>query len=398
MKIIPREKYFSKIEPFIRKEIIKVLVGQRRTGKSYLLKYLVDIFLSEDPKANIIFIDKELYKFDFLKTDTDLHKYIQSKLKKGFNYIFIDEIQEIENFEKVLRDLQKRNDIDLYITGSNSHLFSSELATFLSGRYIEIKINPLSFHEFLIFNNLPNNDESLMKYLRFGGMPYLKNLKLEEETVFSYLKSIYDTILLKDIISRHNIRNVDFLFKLSEYLAENTGNVISANKISGYLKNQKINIPVNTVVSYLKLLSTTFLVDKVKRMEIKGKKIFEINEKYYFEDLGLRNSLIGFRAQDISKIIENVVYMHLAFLGYDIKIGVLSDREIDFIAQKKNQKLYVQVSYLLSDKKVIDREFGNLLEINDNYEKIVVSMDKISFENYEGINHYSLLDFLNNFE
>lgn len=398
MKIIPRERYLNQIKPFVKKEIIKVLVGQRRTGKSYLLRLLADKFSETDQKASTIFIDKDLYQFEFIKNDGDLFKYINENLQKGFNYIFIDEIQEIGNFEKVLRDLQKKDNIDIYITGSNANIFSGELATFLSGRFIEIKINPLSFKEFLIFNNLSNNDDSLMKYLRFGGMPYLKNLELEDEVVFSYLKGIYDTIVLKDIISRHNLRNVDFLIKLSEFLAENSGNLISANKISVYLKSSKINIPVNTVVNYLNLLSSTFLVDKVKRMEIKGKKIFEVNEKYYYEDLGLRNSLISFRAQDISKIIENAVYMHLIYCGYDVKVGVMNNNEIDFVATKKNKKAYIQVSYLLSDQKVIEREFGNLLLIKDNYEKIVVSMDKIPFDNYEGIKHFQLREFLLKFE
>jgi predicted AAA+ superfamily ATPase len=398
VKIIPRERYLEQIKPFIKKEIIKVLVGQRRTGKSYLLRFLAEKFSESEPEANIIFIDKDLYQFEFIKNDGDLFKYINKNLQKGFNYIFIDEIQEIENFEKVVRDLQKKDNIDIYITGSNKNIFAGELATFLSGRFIEIKVNPLSFKEFLIFNNLANNDDSLMKFLRFGGMPFLKNLELEDEIVFSYLKGIYDTIILKDLISRHNLRNVDFLIKLSEFLAENSGNLISANKISAYLKSNKINIPVNTVVNYLNLLSSTFLVDKVKRMEIKGKKIFEVNEKYYYEDLGLRNSLIGFRAQDISKIIENAVYMHLIYCGYDVKVGVINNNEIDFVATKKNTKAYIQVSYLLSDQKVLEREFGNLLQIKDNYEKIVVSMDTIPFDNYEGIKHFQLREFLLNFK
>jgi predicted AAA+ superfamily ATPase len=256
----------------------------------------------------------------------------------------------------------------------------------------------MNYHLDYFYNVVEHMFHCLMKYLRFGGMPYLRNLELEDEVVFSYLKGIYDTIVLKDIVLRHNLRNVDFLFKLSEYLAENSGNIISANKISAYLKSQRINIPVNSVVNYLNLLSATFLIDKVKRMELKGKKVFEVNEKYYYEDLGLRNSLIGFRAQDISKIIENAVYMHLIFWGYDVKIGVMNKREIDFVATKKNKRVYIQVAYLLSDSKVIEREFGNLLEVKDNYEKIVVSMDKIAFDNFEGINHYPLREFLINFQ
>ncbi len=394
MDIIPRNKYLSQIKPFKKKNIIKVLVGHRRCGKSYLLKYLVEQFKNSEPKSNIIFIDKELYEFDFIKDDKSLYEYIKSKMKRGFNYIFIDEIQDIKNFEKVLRDLYKRKNTDIYVTGSNAHLFSSELATYLSGRYIKIRINPLSYVEFLQFHNLENNDKSLMKYLRFGGMPYLMHLDLEDEIVFSYLKSIYDTLILKDVVLRHNLRNLEFLIKLTKYLAENTDNIISANKISAYLKNQRVNVPVNTIIHYINLLESTFLIDKVSRMDLRGKKVFEINEKYFFGDLGLRNSLIGFRAQDIAKIIENAVYNHLIYLGFDVKIGVFSGKEIDFVAEKKNRKIYVQVSYLISDQATLESEFGNLLLIKDNYEKIVVSMDKISFDNYEGIKHYTLRDFL----
>ncbi len=394
MNVIPRNKYLTQVKPFKKKNIIKVLVGHRRCGKSYLLKYLVEQIKKSEPRSNIIFIDKELYEFDFIKDDNSLYKYIKSKMKRGFNYIFIDEVQEIKNFEKVLRDLYKRKNTDIYVTGSNAHLFSSELATYLSGRYIEIRVNPLSYVEFLQFHKLENTDESLMKYLRFGGMPYLMHLDLEDEIVFSYLKSIYDTLILKDVVLRHNLRNLEFLIKLTKYLAENTGNIISANKISAYLKNQRVNVPVNTIINYLNLLESTFLIDKVSRMDLRGKKVFEINEKYFFGDLGLRNSLIGFRAQDIAKIIENAVYNHLIYLGFDVKIGVSSGKEIDFVAEKKNRKMYVQVSYLISDQATLEREFGNLLAIKDNYKKIVVSMDNISFDDYEGIEHYRLIDFL----
>lgn len=397
MLSIPRKSYLNRIRPFFRKEIIKVLVGLRRTGKSHLLRAIKEELLKEDSTANIIYINKELYEFDFIKNGKDLFDYVSKQLNKNFNYIFIDEIQEIKEFERALRDLQTRSNVDIYITGSNAHVLSSELATYLSGRYIEIKINPLSFSEFLEFHNLKSNNDSLNLYLKYGGMPYLRNLSLEDEIVIPYLKSIYDTVLLKDVVARYNIRNVEFLIRLTEYLAENTGNIISAKKISDYLKSQNNNIPANTVINYIKSITSTYLINKISRQNIEGKKVFEINEKYFFEDLGLRNSLIGFRPQDISKIIENAVFMHLRFLDYEIKIGVLSGKEIDFIAKKNDKIVYIQVSYLLSDKKVVDREFGNLLAIKDNYEKIVVSMDKVPFTNYKGIKHFSLIEFLSNF-
>lgn len=398
MKIISRPKYFDRIKPFIKKSIIKVLVGQRRTGKSFFLKWLQNEVLSTDKKANIIYLDKELYKYDFIKREKDLFKYLQKRISNNYNYIFIDEVQEINGFEKVLRDLINRKNIDIYITGSNADIFSGDLATFLSGRYIEIKVNPLSYNEFLNFHNLKNNEDSLTDFLKYGGMPYLRNLTLNDENVFPYLKSIYDTILLKDIVARYKLRNVEFLIRLTFYLAENTGNIISAKKISDYLKSQRINIPVNTIINYIGYLTNTFLIDRISRQEIQGKRVFEINEKFFFEDFGLRNSLIGFRPQDISKILENAVYMHLIFLGYQIKVGVTAGKEINFVASKSDKKVYIQVCYLLADKKTVDREFGNLLKIKDNYEKIVVSMDKMPFTDFKGIKHYYLLKFLSEFE
>ncbi len=397
MLSIPRKKYINKIRPFFRKEIIKVLIGLRRTGKSHLLRSIQEELIKEDSSANIIYINKELYEFDFIKNGKDLFNFITSHLKEKFNYIFIDEIQEIKEFERALRDLQTRTNVDIYITGSNAHVLSSDLATFLSGRYIEIKVNPLSFSEFLEFHNLNSGNKSLNLYLKYGGMPYLRNLSLEDGIVIPYLRSIYDTVLLKDVVARYNIRNVEFLIRLTEYLAENTGNIISAKKISDYLKSQKNNIPPNTVINYINSLTSTYLINKISRQNIEGKKVFEINEKYFFEDLGLRNSLIGFRPHDISKILENAVYMHLKYLDYNLKIGVLSGKEIDFIARRNEKVVYIQVSYLLADEKVIDREFGNLLSIKDNYEKIVVSMDQLPFTNFKGIKHYNLLEFLNNF-
>lgn len=398
MNFIPRKTYTDKFIPYFRKDIIKVLVGQRRTGKSYLLKGLQDEILNKDKNANIIKIDKELFEFDYIKTGKDLFNFLSKRLNNNFNYIFIDEVQEIEGFEIALRDVRKRENVDIYITGSNANLFSSDLATYLSGRYIEIKINPLSYPEFLLFHKMEKNETTLMQYLRYGGMPYLRNLQFDDEVIFQYLKSIYDTILLKDVVAKNNLRNIEFLIRLTEYFAENTGNIISAKKISDYLKSEKINIPVNTVINYITYLTNTFLIDKISRQDINGKKVFEINEKYFFEDLGLRNSLIGFRPQDIGKILENAVYNHLRCLGYNVKVGIISGKEIDFIATANYKKVYVQVCYLLNDEKTVNREFGNMLQIKDNYEKIVVSMDKISTTDFKGIKHFTLLDFLSDFE
>jgi hypothetical protein len=252
----------------------------------------------------------------------------------------------------------------------------------------------LSFNEFLTFQNLDNNEDSLYQYLKYGGMPYLKNLNLEEDIVFPYLKSIFDTIILKDVVARFNIRNIEFLLRLVEYIIENTGNLISAKKISDYLKSQKINMPPNTIINYLHYLTGTYFLNKVPRFDIKGKKVFEINEKYYFTDVGLRNCITGYRQTDISGIIENAVYMHLKYLGYEIKIGNLNTKEIDFVGMKEDNRVYIQVCYLLESKKVIEREFGNLLEINDNYDKFIISLDKNAGGNIKGIKHLHLKDFL----
>ncbi len=394
-KYIKRKHYIEKIKPYFNKDIIKLIVGQRRVGKSYFLHQIKDELQRNDKNLNIIYINKELYEFRSIIDYVDLMEYINSKIipaKK--TAIFIDEIQDIKYFEKALRSLQAEGNYDIYCSGSNANLLSGELATFLSGRYIEFKIYPLSYTEFLEFQNIKNNDDNFNKYLTFGGLPYLKNLELKEEITFDYLSNIYKTILLKDVVTRNKIRNVEFLQNLSEYIAENTGNIISAKKISDFLKSQKINISNNIVLNYLNFLTNAFLINKVKRSEVGGKKIFETGEKFYFTDVGLRNSIIGFRLQDIAKIYENIVYNQISRLGYNITIGKLKDKEIDFICKKNNEKIYIQVTYILSDKKVIDREFGNLLKIKDNFPKIVISSDKFKVQTYEGIKHINIIDFL----
>ncbi len=395
IEYIKRKYYIEKIKAYFNKDIIKVIVGQRRVGKSYFLHQIKNEIEKIDKNVNVIFINKELYEFRSIIDYIDLMEYINNRIIQGKKtVIFIDEIQDIKHFEKALRSLQAEGKYDIYCSGSNANLLSGELATFLSGRYIEFKIHPLSYLEFLEFHKLNNTDYNFNKYLTFGGLPYLKNLKLNEEIAFDYLKNIYKTILLKDIVTRNRIRNVEFLQNLSEYIAENTVNIISAKKISDFLKSQKINISNNIVLNYLNFLTNAFLINKVKRSEVGGKKIFETGEKFYFTDIGLRNSIIGFRLQDIAKIYENIVYNQISRLGYDINIGKLKDKEIDFVCKKNNEKIYIQVTYVLSDQKVIDREFGNLLKIKDNFPKFVISSDKFKVQTYEGIKHINIIDFL----
>ncbi|MBU2578978.1 ATP-binding protein [Patescibacteria group bacterium] len=393
---IKRPIYLNKIKPFIDKDIIKVIVGQRRVGKSYLLFQIMDLIKQKHKKANIIYINKESNEFSDIKNYQNLLTYIKKKtIKNKKSYVFIDEIQDIENFEKALRDLKAKGKYDIYCTGSNAKLLSGELATFLSGRYIEIKIFSLSYSEFLIFHKLKDDQDSFLKFIKYGGLPYLINLKLNDEIVYDYLKSIYNTILLKDVVERYKIRNIFFLENLINYLADNVGSLVSSKKISDFLKSQKINISPNIVLDYLLFLNNAFFVFKVSRTDIQGKKFFEINDKYYFEDLGLRHSIIGYKQMDINKIMENLVFLHLQILGYKVFIGQLKNKEVDFVCEKQNKKVYIQVAYLITNENK-EREFGNLLAIKDNYPKIVVSSDEmIDKSDYKGIKHINIRNFLN---
>jgi len=390
-----RDTYLKKVEPYIGKQIIKVLTGQRRVGKTILLKQIQNLVHQLDKEANTVYINKEQNEYKQVKNADDLFNYIESKLKpKQSNYVFIDEIQEIEEFEIALRQLLVKG-IDIYCTGSNANMLSGDLATHLSGRYIEFHINSLSYTEFIQIHKLPNNNDTLNKYIRYGGLPYLVHLTLSDEIVYGYLKSIYNTIILKDIVKRYSIRDVDFLDRLVEYLSDNLGSYVSSNKISDFLKSQRVHLSVNTVMNYLKYLNNSFFINKVERIDIIGKKRFEINDKYFFTDLGLKHSIIPFTGAQIGSLFENLVYNQLIYEDYKVFIGKHQDREIDFVAQKGNVTKYIQVAYQLPDEKVREREFGNLLKIEDNYEKIVVSADEFTTD-YKGIKHIHIRDFLFN--
>ena len=395
MQYKPRPFYINKIRTYIGKNIIKVLVGQRRVGKSYMMYQLIDELKKSDPDVNCIYINKELHEFDHISDHNQLINYIENKKTGKHNAVLIDEVQDIMQFEKALRSLQADGKYDIYCTGSNAMMLSGELATFLSGRYVEIKIYTLSYTEFLDFHGLPDTEHVMFRYIQYGGLPGLIHIPLQNEIVYDYLQNIYAAILFKDIIKRHNIRNVNFLENLVYYAGDNLGSIVSGKKISDFLKSQNIKISPNVVLDYLHYLCSAFFLFKVQRADVSGKKIFEIGEKYYFEDLGLRNSITGYKPGDIHKIMENIVYLHLRRLGYTINIGMLGNKEIDFVCGKNGEKLYVQVCYLLHDEKTVEREFGNLLGISDNYPKIVVSLDKAyATGSFKGITHYYLKDFL----
>lgn len=399
MEVITRNNYADKIDAWIGKETIIAIVGQRRVGKSYVLKDFVNRH-AEEPDANIIFIDKEKRKFRFI-TDADLlDAYISEHFKEDkHNYILIDEVQDINGWEHVVRSLRTEENTDVIITGSNSKMLSGELGTLLGGRYVEVMVQSLSYEEFLQFHDLPDGDKALNTYLNYGGLPGLRVIGLkDDEQVWEYLKNIFNTVMLKDVIERHNIRNINFLNNLVTFLADTTGKINSATSISKYMKSQSQDISTKIILEYTSHFIEAFLLNAVKRYDIHGKRIFESNQKVYFGDVGLRNLIAGgTREQDIEKVIENVVYQHLLRLGYQVYVGELRAGEIDFVCRKPEEVKYVQVAYLIADEDTRQREFGRLETIKDNHPKYVISMTPlVTNRDYEGITHLGLREFLKN--
>lgn len=394
-KLNTRQVYLDKVKPFMGKGLIKVLTGQRRVGKSYLLFQLIKALQEKDISTPIIYINKEDLDFSWMKEAKDLYQYVRDKKIAGrMNYIFIDEIQDIVDFGDALRSLLLDEELDIYCTGSNANLLSGDIAGYLSGRYIEITVFSLAYLEFLNFHQLEDNSESLEKYLKYGGLPYLKHLELKDAIVFEYLKNIYSTIVYRDIINRYGVRNTGFLEQLVLFLASNTGSLFSAKKISDFLKSQKINMAHNQVQTYIEHLSNAFLVHKVPRYDIVGKRLFEVGDKFYFENLGIRHGIWGYRPEGREKILENVVYNHLIFKGYSVKVGIIDKQEIDFVCQKNGETSYFQVALSINETKTLEREFGNLKKIKDNYPKTVITMDRFEGNTFEGIGHMDLRSFL----
>jgi predicted AAA+ superfamily ATPase len=392
---LPRSLYLSKVMPFIEKPLIKVFTGQRRSGKSYVMLQTIDYIQKKYPEGNLIYINKEHPDFKGITNDAELWDYVKS-LKKDHarNFIFVDEVQEIEHFEKALRGMLTDEGFDIYCTGSNATLLSGELATLLSGRYIEIPVHCLSYKEFLQFHKQENNPDSLLKYITQGGMPFLIHLEDSDQVRQEYLRNVLNTILFKDIVQRFNVRNFSFLNNLMVFIAANMGSLVTANRISEFLKSQKITISTRTIVDYLYFLESSYLIHKVKRYDITGRRLFEINDKYYFEDMGLLLTLKPYDPKDMNKYIEGLVFRHLVENNYLVFVGKLGDREIDFIASKGDKTIYVQVALNVSDEKTWEREFGNLLLIHDNHPKYVVTLDEYATGNHQGIIHMNLRDFL----
>ena len=399
-----RELYIEKIKPFINKDIIKVITGIRRSGKSVMLKLIMEELkqnkIDEKQFININFenlINRELITAD------KLYEYIlkkASEIKKKC-YIFLDEIQEVKDWEKCINSLRvnEEYDFDIYITGSNAKLLSGELSTYLAGRYVEFVIYPFSFKEFLETLKSIQQDvstrEAFQKYVKFGGMPFLYNLAFEEEASLQYLKDIYSSIILKDITQRNKIRDTDLLERVISYLIMNVGNNFSATSISKFFKSENRKVSVETILNYIKAAEESFLIYRVSRDDLIGKKVLNVNEKYYIADHGMREAILGSNQRDINQIFENIIYLELLRKGYNVRVGKVDNLEVDFVCTKGNEKIYVQVAYLLASSEIIEREFTSLEKIDDNYPKYVISMDEFNMSR-NGIIHINIIDFLMN--
>lgn len=399
MKVITRELYARKVDTWLDREQIIVLVGQRRVGKSYVMKDFIARHSSE-PDANIIYIDKEKRMFKYIKNSDDLEAYIDARLVDGkHNYILIDEVQDITEWEKSVRSYRTEANTDIIVTGSNSKMLSSELGTLLSGRCEQIRILPLSYTEFMLFHQLPDDDQTLWKYLNYGGLPGLVNIPLDnEDMVMEYLSGIYSTIMLKDVVERHSIRNLPFLNNLIAFLADTTGKLNSASSVSRYMKSVGQDVSTNVVLSYSSFFTEAYLTDFVERYDIHGKKLLETSGKTYFSDQGMRNYIAGGeRDKDIEKVMETVVYQHLVRLGYMVYVGQLRAGEVDFVCMRNGEKAYVQVAWLIDSEATRQREFGTLKMINDSYAKYVISATPLlRSADYDGIRHLHLRQFLRN--
>lgn len=399
MEIIRRQPYLDHITSVINKNMMLVLVGQRRVGKSYILLDLKKWIEETEPSANVLYLDKEQKIGDQIMDAEILYMLAKEKLPAGGrNYLLIDEVQNIENYQEALRSLYAEEHCQIVVTGSNAYIYSSELGTRLGGRHIEIPIYNLSYSEFLEFHNLPDSDESLLSYLRVGGLPGLRHFDINDERqVSDYIQGVYNTIMMRDVVERAQIRNASFLTNLAKFVADTTGKPVSPTNIANTLRSQGELITKVTTSDYLDYMTNALVFNPVWRFDIHGKKLFEQNFKYYFTDHGIRNYLCGFRVrQSIEKIMETVVWNHLRRQGYNVTVGTLRNGEVDFVAERGSRRLYIQVTYLLSSQETIDREFGNLKAINDHYPKYVVSMDPVSgeVEGYPGIHHLRLRDFL----
>ena len=395
MEIIVRKSYLSHIISHLNRGMMIILVGQRRVGKSFMLRQLCSWLNENRPNAAVVYVNKELLEFDNITDARKLYDYVSPRFNSaGENYLLIDEVQDIDGYEDALRSLHAEERCQIVATGSNAYVFSSELSTRLGGRYVEIPIYSLSYREFLEFHCLTDSDDSLKDFLRIGGLPGLRLYDVKDEIhVRDYLQGVYNTIMMRDVISREQIRNVPFMENLSRFIADNDGKLISTSSIVKFMRSQGDKVSDAVTSAYIGHLCKALVINPVARYDIRGKKLFELIYKYYFADHGIRNYLCGFNIRSgIEKIMENVVYLHLLGQGFKVDVGILRAGEIDFVATRGDKRIYVQVTYLLASDETIAREFGNLAAIKDNYPKYVVSMDPVSggLDDYPGIQHLHL--------
>lgn len=396
--MIERKIYLKQVLPFIDQDIIKVITGMRRSGKSVFLQLIQNELKRRGIEENqFISLNLEALANEPLTEYHQLHKYLLDRTKEinGTSYIFLDEIQKVPNWQKAINSLRVTTNCDIYLTGSNSQLLSGELATLIAGRYIEIKIYPFSFDEFLTAIDSPrtNLNSDFMNYVNIGGLPFLSRIYQDKIACQNYLTDIYNSVVLNDIVSRYSIRNVDLLQRIFGYLSSEIGHPITASKIQKYLKSENRMPSLDTILDYINYSTEAFLFQKVPRQELRGKKSLKLNEKFYIMDHGLRNIILGNNQRDIDQVLENIVYIELKRRGYNVEIGINKNQEIDFVATKGNEKKYYQVTYLLANESTITREFGAYNGVQDFYPKYVLSMDNFDFSR-NGIIHQNIIDFL----
>ena len=400
--MLKRDEYIKKIVPFIDKDVIKVLTGIRRSGKSVMLKLLMEELKNRGINENqFIYINFENLKYRNLKNYERLYDFILNKVDDKYKsyYIFLDEIQEVEEWERCVNSLRVDEDFnfDIYITGSNAKLLSGELSTYLAGRYIEFVVYPFSFKEFFEIMKEKNKEidlkEAFQDYVKFGGMPFLHNLDYNFEASMQYLQDLYASIILKDITQRNNIRDTDLLERIINYVVMNIGNTFSATSISKFFKSENRKVAIETILNYIKACEEAFLIYRVARNDLLGKKILNVNEKYYIADHGIREAIMENNQKNINQILENIVYFEMLRRGYNVKIGKVDNLEVDFVCKKNDETIYIQVSYLLASEDTKEREFSVLENIKDNYPKYVLSMDEFDMSR-NGIKHINLIEFL----
>lgn len=398
--MIKRESYMARIRPFIDGDLIKVLTGIRRSGKSVMLELIKDELRARGvTEEQLVVFNFEDMRNAQLCTAEALHDELVRRAAsiKGKIYFFFDEIQEVERWERCVNSLRVEMDCDIYITGSNAKLLSGELATYLAGRYVEFIIYPFSFSEFLALYHSVEPDADTRtcfdRYLTFGGMPYLANLRFDETACRQYLRDLFNSVELKDIVKRNNVRDVDMLERIIAYVTANIGTTFSSTAISKYLKNEGRRVSPETVLNYLKACSDAFLFYQVRRQDLQGKKILTVNEKYYVADHGIREAVIGGNMRDINLVLENIVFMEALRRGYSITVGKVGEREIDFVCERHGEKCYIQVAYLLAAEETVQREFGVYEHVQDNFPKYVVSLDEFDMSR-NGVRHYNIRDFL----